>query len=241
MNKNLLTATIIFFCSMYVVNAQCTTDHKSLARVTIARATKEIIEQEKRENKCKLTDAEMEKTFIYFLKKNKITLSSFSAAALSGNKIVDGLYMVIKDKKMPQEVYQQLDMAKYGISKEVWTTYTKKYKDIKAIDSFKKYIPNNMDIVIETGKKQFGSKVENWLLFEKIIMDFDAKYPKDKNLTLAKKEKNWWAIALKKYKLAPEAYNNILNSITLTDSLSTEDQKIMKEYFKNQNHGKEKK
>lgn len=237
MNKKSIISMITLLCIFYVTNAQ-EVKKNILITNSIKTKIKEIIEQEKKENKCKLTDAETKEAFGYFLKKKKITLSSFSVAALSGTKIVDGLYMIIKENKTPQQVYNQLNMDKYGISKEAWTGYTKRYKDTKAVDALKKYIPNNMDTVIETGKKQFGSKVENWLLLEKIIMDFNAKYPKNKNLTLAKKEKKWWSITLKKYKLDPEAYNNILNGITLTHSLSTEDQKIMKEYFKNQKHDK---
>ncbi len=69
-------------------------------------------------------------------------------------------------------------------------------------------------------------------------MDFDVKFPQDKNLTLTKKEKKWWSIALKKYKLNTEIYDNILSSITLVHSLSAEDQKFMKEYFKSGKYSK---
>jgi hypothetical protein len=234
MNKILLTVAIMLFCCIYVVNAQLSTNHKLSTRAAIARTTKNIIEHEKKENKCKLTDAEMKEALGYFFKKKGITLSSFSVAALSSTKIIDGLYMIIKDKKTPQQVYSKLNMVKYDISKEEWTGYTKRYKDIKAVDRLKKGIPNNMDAIIETGKKQFGSKLEDWLLLEKIIMDFNTKYPKDRSFTLVQKEKKWWSVALKKYKLDAETYDNILNHITLAHSLSTKDQKIMKEYFKNQ-------
>ncbi|MCK4981619.1 MAG: hypothetical protein KAS17_01785, partial [Victivallaceae bacterium] len=124
MNKILLT--IMFFCCIYVVIAQLTTDHQSSAKTAIARTVKGIIEQEKKANKCKLTDAEMKGALGYFFKKKGITLSSFSVAALSSTKIVDGLYMVIKDKKTPQQIYSQLNMSKYGISKEAWMGYTKR-------------------------------------------------------------------------------------------------------------------
>jgi len=204
---------------------------KTPSKAAIRRMTRKIIEQEKAENKCKLTDAEIKNAFKYFLKKKKITLASFSKTATSLTRIVEGLYIVVKEKKTPQQVYSQLNMSKYDISREVWIGYTQKYKAIKSIDSLKGNIPNNMDIIIERGKKAFRPKLEDWLLLEKIITYFNAKFPQDKSLSTIEKERKWWAITLKKYKLDTKTYNYILSHITLSRSSSATDKKIMEEYF----------
>lgn len=190
-----------------------------------------IIEQEKRNNGCKLSDAEMKQAVGYFLEQEGITLSSFSDEILIVNRIIDGLYMVVEDKKRPQYVYNRLAMDKYGISKEMWMGYTKRNKDIESINRLKKLNPDSMDKIIGSAAEWLGPKIENWLLFEKIIMDFDNNFPQAEDLTPGTKEYKWWAITLKKYKLAPKTYHVILDKITLEYSLPAKVERIMEEYF----------
>lgn len=234
MGKISIIALVIFFCGLFLVKTLVTSNQQrptATVRSKIDRKTDKIIEQEKRKNGCKLSDEEVKKAFGYFLEQEGITLSSFADAALITTKIVDGLYMVVKDRKRPQYVYEKLAMAQSGISKEQWIGYTKRNKDIESINKLKKIIPDNMDTILGTSVKWFGPKLESWLLFEKIIMDFDQEFPQAENLTSGMKEHQWWAVTLKKYKLAQKNYDNILDMITVDYSLSAKEQKIMKEYF----------
>lgn len=234
MAKTSIIAIVIFFCGLFLVKSLITNNQQrptSTVKSTIDRKMERIIAQEKRKNDCKLSDKEMKKAVGYFLEQEGITLSSFTDEVLMVNRIVDGLYMVVEDRKRPQYVYNRLEMAKYGISKEMWIGYTKSYKDVEFIDKLKKLIPDNMDKIIDSAAALFGPKLENWLLFKKIIMDFDHKFPQSVNLTPGMKEHQWWAITLGTYKLSPKIYDKILDMITVDYSLSAQEKNIMKEYF----------
>ncbi len=223
---------VMFFGGLYLTKTMVKNNQPKSMRpkkTTIERRIERIIKQEKKEHDCKLSATEMKRAFGYYLEQNEIILSALERAALIGNNVVDGLYMVVKERKRPQYVYKRLELSKYDISEAAWIFYTKRYKDIESVDKLKRFVLLDKIISLET--ERFKSKLENWLLFEKIINDFDHKFPQAGDLTPSVKEYKWWAITLKKYKLSPKTYHDILERITVEYSLRPEEQKIMEEYF----------
>jgi hypothetical protein len=194
---------------------------------------REIIENEKKVNKCKLSDDEIKNAMSYIFEKNDIALKSFSKAAESGEKIVKGLYMVVDKKQAPSEVYKQLNMQSSNISTEIWDSYVKTYKTPAQIKKLDDMIPRSMDVIINSGKDQLGKLIEDWLLFRKILIIFDKQYPDEKGLSEREKEKKWWHVSLAKYDLKEEQKNIISNMITVSQALSSNDAKHMEIFFKN--------
>lgn len=173
---------VMFFGGLYLTKTMVKNNQPKSMRPkkpTIAHRILRIIEREKSEHDCKLSGTEMKKAFGYYLEKNEIILSALERAALIGNNVVDGLYMVVKERKRPQYVYKRLELSKYDISEAAWIFYTKRYKDIESVDKLKRFVLLDKIISLET--ERFKSKLESWLLFEKSSTILTTNFHKLKN------------------------------------------------------------
>lgn len=195
---------------------------------------KYIIKTEKEKKNCSLDNNEAEQAMKLFIKIDNIKLSSFAPAVSKGRIISDALEKTIKGKKSPKEIYEEIKLEEHDISMEEWLFYAKKYTTPESIDKFKKIIPDNMDIIIETGKNSLTPLLENWLLFRKIMSEcgINENINFNNRNVLAEKEKEWWRKTLNNCNLDNESYNNVLSKITVMTFFSKAEEEAWEELFK---------
>lgn len=219
---------------VFVVTAQEKISDET-AEILVKAKISQIIKNEKQLYGINLSEDEIKRALAFLLEKNGLTLSKFSEIAKKGRIIVDGLRLVADSNESSAEIYKKLKMESNGISVESWDYYVKTHSNDEKIKALEAIIPDTMEKVIASGAKQFGDQLSDWLLFRKIIMDFDAKFPEKKNMSSRQKEQQWWENSLKKYDLGLEQEEHILKNTSVSGKLSDNDAVFMEEFFSFEN------
>mgnify|MGYP001028830238 CR=1 FL=1 len=193
----------------------------------ISRKADEIREKEKMKYSCKLSDREAYEALSFYLNTKKITLESFRKIADQGSKIVEGLYMVVEKKMPASKVFEKLQMSKYDITKQTWDSYVIKYTSLEKVKKLEQMIPNNMDVVINSGKHVFALNIENWLL-EQYILSTDRSKEKK---TDQEKINFFWSNVLKKYDFDDAMKNKLITLLSKKANFSLAESESWKKYF----------
>ena len=204
----------------------------SIDKNTLLEKAEMIREKEKMKYSCKLSDDESYKALQVFLDYKKVTLKTFEKIVERMSKIVQGLYLVIEKKSSSSQAYENLQLSKYNITKETWNHYVTKYDSQEKIDDLKRMIPNNMDIIINSGKKVFALGVENWLLEQYILKKADNSNATMTSTTNQDKIKLFWKKILENYNFDETTKKELLSILSKESNFTSEESEMRKKHFK---------
>ena len=135
---------------------------------------------------------------------------------------------MVVEKKMPaSKVFEKLQMSKYDITKQTWDSYVIKYTSLEKVKKLEQMIPNNMDVVINSGKHVFALNIENWLL-EQYILSTDRSKEKK---TDQEKINFFWSNVLKKYDFDDAMKNKLITLLSKKANFSLAESESWKKYF----------
>lgn len=204
---------------------------KQIDEKAIQKKISQIIVNEKNLYNINQSGDDVKKATIFYLEQNGITLGKMLDVAKQGKLIIAGLELVVMQQENPAAVYKKLNMELHGINQASWNYYQKNYSSPKEIMSLEKMVPDTMDKIIDNGMQLFKDNLCNWLLFRKIIIEYDTMFTQSTEIDSFEKEQIWWSITIKKYKLEPHIEQAILRRLTLSDTLSKHDAELMTAFF----------
>ena len=164
-----------------------------------AGAARKLILEKLTQYSCRLSAEEAEEAARQEFRLKGITVESFAKTAECMRILVKGLRAVVEQHQEPDAVYKSLQMEKHRISSGNWAYYLKKYQTPESISNLEKAIPDNEQTIIRSMAKAVAPLLETWLLEQKIIRDFDRRYPQKKDLPVEEKLRSWWEQELRKY------------------------------------------
>lgn len=225
-HRNRKTLIGLLFFS-FVIVGQCVADEKL---IDIAHG---LFNDNLRNYSCVLTKREAEEAASQLYRLEGLSLNSFAHVAGSMEILIKGLRAVVERHQKPDKIYRSLQLEKYNISQDNWSYYLNKYKSSEAIARFEKWVPNNERIIIESLAKSFKPIIEQWLLEQKILMEFSHKNP-DQNLSEDQMIRAWWKQKLKKQvRLNETDKKTLLEILSRRAMISSKQIEFWKKYFKN--------
>lgn len=215
------------FISVIFIHAGESVKDENSAHAKISK----IIENEKTLLKVKISDEEARNALLYLVQKMKITRSDFSKIAEQGKLISTGLKLIVNQKEKPDCIYETLKMQKNGIDRLTWNYYVKNYSDTEKIKKLEAMIPDSMEKVIASGIAEFKKQLSTWMLYRKIISDYDSRFPGDRRMSEIEKIQKWWSFSIKKYHLGESEQEQIYQILTASNAIQNEDFNLLIDFF----------
>jgi hypothetical protein len=210
-----------------------------IANVLLAQKTDDRIIQLVKKGKTEvlssfnimLTDTEVIEITRMELEKDGVSVESFSDAIKCTRQLIKALSQVI-DGKNSKQVYQDLNLKGQGITEDNWSYYVKNYQTKEKIQKLEETIPDTNEKLIYQLSNQYRQMIENYLLHEVIIMDFDSSNPTMKSLDFREKISSWWKTRLTKYDLSEKEKETVLRYLSWPPFIPREEKKDWSKYFK---------
>lgn len=180
---------------------------------------------------CELTNEELIAATKFDLMQKNISLSTFSDLANKTHILVKALKQIVLQGAKPDIVFIEMELERYGISKENWNYYSKNYKTVEKIAKLKEMIPDNENKIVEQFSEQLKPLLEEYLLEMKIITNFDNKNPGKLHLPQEEKLFLWWKETLIKYDIKAEHREIIIQVLSQGSQLPPQDQKYWHSFF----------
>lgn len=199
------------------------------ANEQIAEQVQRLVEQEKVKHHLKLSDAEAAAALQFDLNLNNITLETFKPAVLQTRKVVEVLRAMAEGRKTSDAAYQEV--ADF-LSPQQWSYYSKNYTTEEKIRKLEEIIPDNMEVVIQTGKTSFAYMIENWLLQQYILESSRKADPTQIEEPDETVLKEWWRNRLQESVAIPENTLESTLNILIVGVNCKEHSAEWKEYFK---------
>ncbi len=212
-----------------------------LANVAFARKPDDRIDQLVKNIKTevlnsfniKLTDKEVfDITKMELKKKKGISVEALSEANKRTRRLIEALRQVVEKKADSQKVYLDMNLKDYGYTDGNWSYYLKNYQTEEKIKKLEETIPDTGAKLLGQLSGQYRLVIENYLLNELIIKDFDSANPTKTSMEFYLKISSWWKTRLEKYDLPEEDKQTVLRYLSWPPVVPREEKKDWNEYFK---------
>ena len=223
--KNQLLSILLFVVLANVAFAQKPDDR-------IDQLVKNIKTEVLNSFNIKLTDKEVFDITTMELKKKGISVGKFSKANECMRRLVEALNQVVEKKLDAQKVYRDMGLKYHGYTDGNWSYYVKNYQTKEKIKELEDSIPDTGAKLVAQLSGQYRRMIENYLLNELIIKDFDSANPTKTSMEFYLKISSWWKTRLEKYDLPEEDKQTVLRYLSWPPVVPREEKKDWNEYFK---------